>query len=219
MSDRLTERLALVHELAVRGIRDPRVLQAICSVPREEFVSPRLADQAYADRPLPIAAGQTISQPYVVAFMCEAIEPEARHRVLEIGTGSGYGAAVLAELVAEVHTIERIPILATSARERLQRLGYRNVQVHVGDGSLGWTDGEPYDAIVVTAGGPNVPAALRDQLKRGGRLVIPVGATRETQRLVRVTRRNDDTYAEDDLGGVVFVPLIGALAWDRTAQA
>ncbi len=208
--DAAREREAMVtRQIAARGIRDPRLLAAMRRVPRERFVPAELAALAYDDTPLPIDAGQTISQPYVVALMTEALELEPDDRVLEIGTGSGYAAAVLAELAREVYTIERHRVLADGARERLEALGYRNVQVRCGDGTLGWPEHAPFDAIVVTAGAPAVPASLREQLAVGGRLVIPVGSER-VQKLLRVRRTGEAAWEEEDLGAVRFVPLIGA---------
>jgi len=204
--------------IARRGVHDPAVLAAMAQVPREAFVPGHLVDRAYDDRPLPIGEGQTISQPYVVAFMTEALRLGPRDRVLEIGTGSGYAAAVLAEIAGEVYTIERLERLAPSARQRLVALGYRRVQVRCGDGTLGWPEHAPYDAIVATAGGPEVPKALLDQLAREGRLVIPVGASQREQRLVRVVRAGADDYAYEDLGDVAFVPLIGAQGWSEASR-
>ena len=199
-----------------RGVRDDRVLAAVADVPREAFLPPELAELAYDDRPLPIEAGQTISQPYIVAAMAEALQlgPDAAERagVLEIGTGSGYAAAVLARLAHRVYTIERHAELADLAHERLSRLGYTNVEVRCGDGTLGWADRAPFDAIVVAAGGPDLPRPLLDQLAVGGRLVIPVGTCR-AQQLVRVVRISDTGYRREDLAPVVFVPLIGAAGW------
>jgi protein-L-isoaspartate(D-aspartate) O-methyltransferase len=199
-----------------RGVRDRRVLAAVADVPREAFLSPELAEFAYDDRPLPIGAGQTISQPYIVAAMAEALQlgPDAAERadVLEIGTGSGYAAAVLARLARRVYTLERHAELADLARERLFRLGCTNVEVRCGDGTLGWGDRAPFDAIVVAAGGPDLPRPLLDQLAIGGRLVIPVGTCR-AQELVRVVRISDTEYRREDLAPVVFVPLIGAAGW------
>jgi len=200
------------HQIRDRGVRDPRVLAAMMAVRREAFLPPELAEMAYDDRPLPIDAGQTISQPYIVAVMTEALELEPGDRVLEIGTGSGYAAAVLAEIAKDVFTIERHPILADTARDRLADLGYANVRVACGDGTLGWSEHAPFDAIVVTASGPEVPRALRDQLAIGGRLVMPVAAGR-AQELVRVTRVGRTEYRREELGAVQFVPLIGAQGW------
>ncbi|MBS0448207.1 MAG: protein-L-isoaspartate(D-aspartate) O-methyltransferase [Proteobacteria bacterium] len=202
-------------QLARRGVADPRVLAAMRAVPREAFVPAWLADAAYDDRPLPIDAGQTISQPYIVALMCEALRLEGGETVLEIGTGSGYAAAVLARIAAQVHSIERLPALAASARQRLHELVVANVQVHEGDGTLGWPAAAPYEAIVVTAGGPRVPPALLEQLAIGGRLVIPVGPEPDLQDLLRVTRTERDRHAREVLCGVRFVPLVGAQGWDR----
>jgi protein-L-isoaspartate(D-aspartate) O-methyltransferase len=200
-------------QLAARGIRDSRVLEAMRTVPREAFVSARQAEYAYDDGPLPIGEGQTISQPYMVACMTEAAAPGAGDRVLEIGTGSGYSAAVLASIAAEVYSVERIPALAAAAAGRLARLGYRTVHVRCGDGSLGWPEHAPYDVIIVTAGGPRVPPALLEQLAPEGRLVMPVGDDLHTQQLVRVRRRADGQILHEGLELVAFVPLIGAQGW------
>jgi protein-L-isoaspartate(D-aspartate) O-methyltransferase len=200
-----------------RGVRDERVLQAMRTVPREAFVPGHLADQAYRDHPLPIDEGQTISQPYVVAWMIEALGPRPGDRVLEIGAGSGYAAAVLSRVVDEVYTVERFPALAREAGRRLERLGYLNVLVRVGDGTLGWPEFAPYDGIVVAAGGPEVPRPLLDQLAPGGRLVIPVGPRPDLQTLVRVTRLPGDRFRDEDLGAVRFVPLVGAEGWAEDA--
>lgn len=201
-----------VH-LMGRGIHDPAVLSAMRQVPREEFVPAALRDQAYDDHPLPIGEGQTISQPYMVAYMAEALELTGVERVLEIGTGSGYAAAVLSRIVAMVHSVERLQSLAESARQRLTSLGYTGVAVHQGDGSLGWPEHAPYDAIVVTAGAPKVPKPLLQQLATGGRLVIPVGATSFMQMLVRVRRIGEHDFRSEELCGVLFVPLVGAEGW------
>jgi protein-L-isoaspartate(D-aspartate) O-methyltransferase len=201
------------RQIAGRGVRDPAVLGAMRKVPRESFVPDHLANSADADAALPIGEGQTISQPYVVALMTEALRLQPRDRVLEVGTGTGYAAAVLALIVAEVYTIERLGSLAESARRRLTDLGYANVHVRHGDGSLGWPEHAPYDAIVVTAGGPDVPRSLVRQLAIGGRLVMPVGSTQWSQRLVRVIRTGEDTFEREALEDVAFVPLIGAEGW------
>jgi protein-L-isoaspartate(D-aspartate) O-methyltransferase len=200
-------------QIAGRGIGDAAVLAAMQTVPREKFVPARLADLAYDDGPLPIGEEQTISQPYVVALMTEALRLTRADRALEIGTGSGYAAAVLAEIAEEVYTVERIASLAESARDRLAALGYANVHVRCGDGSLGWPEHAPYHAVVVTAGGPDVPRALLDQLAVGGRLVMPVGPSSAEQRLVRRVRTTANTFTSEDLGPVAFVPLIGAQGW------
>jgi len=168
---------------------------------------------AYDDAPLPIDEGQTISQPYIVAYMTEALELSASNRVLEIGTGCGYAAAVLSRIVTTVYSIERLGGLAKSARERLERLGYANIVVHEGDGTLGWLDHAPYDAIVVTAAAPRLPPPLLAQLALGGKLVIPVGPTSYQQTLVRVRRISEQDYRTEELCGVRFVPLIGAAGW------
>ena len=199
------------RQLRARGIVNEAVLAAMAEVRREAFVSPELEDSAYADSALPIAVGQTISQPFIVARMTELLEPHSGMRVLEIGTGSGYQAAVLRRLVDHVVTVERIDHLARGATATLERLGVDGVEVHCADGTLGWPDGAPYDAIVVTAGAPHLPGTLLDQLAPGGRLVIPVGP-RGDEHLVRVTM-TDRGPVRDDLGPVAFVPLIGDEGW------
>lgn len=212
--DRLPERERMVaSQVARRGVSDPRVLNAMHEVPREAFVNAAMQEFAYEDSPLPIAAGQTISQPYIVALMIEAAQISPHDRVLEVGTGSGYAAAVLSRLAAKVYSIERHRGLADSARQALQSLNYRNVEVRHGDGTLGWPDQAPFDAILVAAGGPEVPDTLRRQLKVGGRLIIPVGAVGEAQELVKVVRDEGSRFHEDDLGAVTFVPLIGEAGW------
>ncbi len=203
-------------QIAARGVRDPRVLAAVAAVPRERFVADELAEFAYEDAPLPIEEGQTISQPFIVALMAAALELRPGERVLEIGTGSGYAAAVLAQLAAEVYSVERHEALAGLARRRLEALAYRNVHVLHGDGTLGWPEHAPYDAIVVAAGGPDVPPALREQLAIGGRLVMPIGASPRLQTLVRVRRTGPDAYARETLGECRFVPLIGEEGWSDT---
>jgi len=191
-------------------VRNPRVLQAFRDVPRHRFVAPELARHAYGDHPLPIGHEQTISQPYVVAKMTEMVEPQKRHRVLEVGTGSGYQAAILARLVAEVYTIEIVEPLALAARSRLAELGYKNVDVRVGDGYLGWPERAPFDSIVVTAGAKEIPPALVEQLKPGGRMVIPVGETSATQKLVLVTKgsKGPRDIRIQEVMEVRFVPLV-----------
>ena len=211
--DRSQDREHMVErQLRARGLHDPRVLAAMATVPREAFVPHELAAEAYDDCPLPIEAGQTISQPYIVALMVEALALAGGERVLEIGTGSGYAAAVLASIAREVFTIERHAELAELARTRLANLAYNAATVHCGDGTLGWPEHAPFDAIVVAAGGPDVPAALLDQLAIGGKLVIPVGTGR-AQELVRITRTGEHDYRREHLGPVRFVPLIGAQGW------
>lgn len=200
------------RQIAGRGIRDPRVLRAFREVPRHRFVVPDLAGFAYLDAPLPIPQGQTISQPYIVALTAEALELRPEDLVLEVGAGSGYAAAILGRLAREVHAVERHAVLVDEARERLRALGYRNVHVHQGDGTLGWAAEAPFDAIAVSAGSPRVPLALVRQLAVGGRLVIPVGE-RASQRLVRVTRVGAEELREEGLGEVRFVPLVGREGW------
>jgi len=208
------------YQLLARGLYDQNVLDAVKAVPREEFVPIELVEFAYSDTPLPIAASQTISQPYIVALMTAALELKPGERVLEVGTGSGYAAAILAEIAERVYTIERHKILADTARDKLKELGYGNVEVLYGDGSLGWPDHAPFDAIVVAAGGPEVPEPLKQQLAIGGRLVIPVGTSLRTQKLTRVRRVTEHEYEQEDLGDVRFVPLIGAAGWeDETGSA
>jgi protein-L-isoaspartate(D-aspartate) O-methyltransferase len=201
------------EHLIGRGIHDPAVLAAMREVPREAFVDEELQDQAYGDHPLPIDEGQTISQPYIVAYMTEALELSSRDRVLEIGTGSGYAAAVLSRIAATVYSIERLEGVAQSARQRLEMLGYTNIVVHQGDGTMGWPEHAPYNAIVVTAGAPKVPKPIIEQLAIGGRLVIPVGASSTLQTLLRVRRNGANDYRSEELCGVRFVPLIGAEGW------
>jgi len=205
----------VAEQIAARGIRSPAVLRAMGAVRRERFV-PRLARRfAYDDGPLAIGGGQTISQPYVVALMIASAGVESDERVLEIGTGSGYGAAVLGAIAHEVHTVERLAPLAEKAARRLADEGFDNVHVHVGDGTVGRPEDAPFDAILVTAAGPRVPTSLLAQLAPGGRLVMPVGEDPELQRLVRVTRAGEDRFEREDLGAVRFVPLIGAEGWDE----
>jgi protein-L-isoaspartate(D-aspartate) O-methyltransferase len=207
-------RSAMVQtQIADRGVRHPAVLAAMRRVPREEFLPASLQASAYDDRALPIEAGQTLSQPYIVARMLEAAEIGAHDRVLEVGAGSGYSTAVVALLCGHVVAIERHAELAALARERLKRLGHRNVEVHVGDGSLGWPASAPFDAILVDAGGPQVPEALRQQLAPGGRLVMPVGASVDFQHLVKLTRRSAAEFEREVLDAVAFVPLVGAQGW------
>lgn len=194
--------------ITARGIRDPRVIAAVESIPRERFVPDHLIAAAYEDRPLPIGEGQTISQPYIVALMVAEAEIDEGDRVLEIGTGSGYGAAVLSRVAAEVWTIERIAALSSPAGEILRELGYDNVHVVFGDGSLGWAEAAPYDAIIATACAASVPPALVEQLADGGRLIIPVGPEFGTQYLMRI-RRSGEEITEENLGPVAFVPLLG----------
>jgi len=215
---RLRQRM-IDYQLLARGLYDQTVINAVNAVPREEFVPTELVEFAYSDTPLPIAASQTISQPYIVALMTAALELKPFDRVLEVGTGSGYAAAVLAEIAEQVYTIERHKILADTACAKLKELGYDNVRVLYGDGSLGWPEHAPFDAIVVAAGGPEVPDTLKQQLAIGGRLVIPVGTSLRTQKLLRVRRITEHKYEQEDLGDVRFVPLIGAAGWkDETGR-
>lgn len=201
-------RRQLVEGLRGRGIGDERVLSAIAEVPREAFVPEELRERAYEDRALPIGRDQTISQPFTVAFMCEALNLSGSERVLEVGTGSGYGAAVLSRLAQSVFSIERIPELAEAAQERIKQLGYGNVHVYVGDGSLGLPEEAPFDAIIVTAGAERCPAAYREQLADGGRIVIPVGAEPRRQTMMRYTLQGEG-WKSEELGEFAFVPLVG----------
>jgi protein-L-isoaspartate(D-aspartate) O-methyltransferase len=202
-----------VEQIAARGIQDPMVIEAIKRVPREKFVGASEAPYAYYDTPLPIGKGQTISQPYMVALMAELAKLNRQDRVLEVGTGSGYSAAVTSLLCSHVYSIEQHRELAESAVERLKELDFKNISVTVGDGTLGWSEFAPYNAIIVTAGGPHVPPTLLKQLKVGGRLVMPVGATLESQELLRVTRETEHHFLYENFGSVRFVPLIGEEGW------
>ncbi|HET8611968.1 MAG TPA: protein-L-isoaspartate(D-aspartate) O-methyltransferase [Sphingomonas sp.] len=200
------------RQIAARGVRDARLLDAMRTVPRERFVSEELADAAYRDSPLPIGEGQTISQPYIVALMLEAAEIGPRDRVLEVGAGSGYAAAVAGRIAAHVYAIEWHEALAQAARARLAALGYDNIELRGGDGSGGWPEHAPFDAIIVSAGGPDVPEPLKAQLAIGGRLLIPVGP-RLSQTLLKLTRRDRDRFDAQNLGAVAFVPLVGEKGW------
>ena len=204
LRERMVER-----QIAGRGIRHPMILDAFRQVPREEFVSSQYVRQVYGDHPLPIEAGQTISQPYIVALMIEAAGIEPGDRVLEVGAGSGYAAAVMSRIAAEVIAIERKPELAAIATERMQRLGHDNVTIVLGDGTRGCPEHAPFDAILAAASGSHVPQPLVDQLVEGGRLVMPVGSQAWAQQLVKITKHAGGRTEREDLGGVRFVPLIG----------
>jgi protein-L-isoaspartate(D-aspartate) O-methyltransferase len=202
------ERMEFQLALRRRGISDQAVLRAMEEVPRENFVAPGFTDSAYADQALPIDCGQTISQPFVVAYMTEQLEVGPQHRILEIGTGSGYQAAVLSRLAREVVTIERYRTLADTARERLQALGYTNVTVRLGDGMAGARDLAPFDRIMVTAAAEDIPAALVAQLTAGGKMVLPVGPRHDAQYLVKLTKQADGELTREELIAVRFVPLL-----------
>ena len=220
MSDHAIARNRMVDvHIARRGIRDRAVLEAMREVPREAFVGPNMQELAYEDSPLPIGEHQTISQPFIVALMIEAAELKPGDRVLEVGAGSGYAAAVMGRIAGRVVAIERHASLVAEAQQRFDALGYGNIELHVGDGSRGWPDDAPFDAILVAAGAPGPPPALREQLALGGRLVVPVGDGAFGQRLRKITRSGDDDYVQEDLGGVSFVPLIGAQGWAEDGRA
>jgi protein-L-isoaspartate(D-aspartate) O-methyltransferase len=210
--DECERRRAMVEtQIAARGVHDPRVLDAVREVPRHLFVPESLRDEAYADRPLPIGEGQTISQPYMVAVMTQWLAAREHDRVLEIGTGSGYQTAILARLAARVVSIERHAPLAARARTILDAIGITNVDIHVGDGSEGYSADAPYDRILVTAGAPAIPESLREQLAGGGRLVIPVGPSGFQH--VTIVDRNGDRFVQEEGDACVFVPLIGRGGW------
>ena len=212
MIDFKAARESLIEKLSSE-IKDKRVLAVMSRLPRELFVLPENRAWAYDDRPLPIAGEQTISQPYIIALMTQALELKGREKVLEIGTGSGYQTAILAGLAGQVVSVERLPELAESACKVLESLGYTNIEIHLAGETLGWQQGAPYDAILVAAGAPELPGELLSQLAIGGRMVIPVGS-RFTQELVKVTRYNNRNAIEN-LGGCRFVPLIGKGAWEE----
>jgi protein-L-isoaspartate(D-aspartate) O-methyltransferase len=214
-SDFSAKRQRMVEDqIAARGVRNPLVLDAMRRVPREKFVAKGLEQDAYRDTPLPIVGGQTISQPYIVGFMVEALDLRGGENILEIGAGSGYAAAVLAEIAEKVYTVERIGQLAEHAAQALQKAGYTNVHIKHADGTEGWVDVGPFDAILVSAGAPSIPKSLMAQLKIGGHLVVPVGRNRRAQELVRVTRVGESDYDQTDLADVRFVPLIGKEGWE-----
>jgi len=197
------------RQIAARGLDSPALLDAFRAVPREEFIAPSYAGYAYQDSPLPIESGQTISQPYIVALTIDAAEIGGGDEVLEVGAGSGYAAAVIGQIAAKVTAVERHPELVRLAQERMERLGYDNVRIVEGDGTLGWPEGAPFDAIVAAASGSHVPKSWINQLKPGGRIVMPIGDPHSVQSLIKVTKREDGTLDREDLGGVRFVPLIG----------
>jgi protein-L-isoaspartate(D-aspartate) O-methyltransferase len=209
------DRLLTRHVLA-RGIRDPLVIAALKKVPREAFVPKGERRHAFEDRPLPIGGGQTISQPYIVAFMVEALELRGGEKVLEIGAGSGYAAAVLAEIAGEVYAVERIGELADKAALNLENAGYRNVHIRHADGTEGWPEAAAFDAILVSASAPAIPENFKSQLKVGGRLVIPVGASEDVQELRRVRRISQSEFADESIAEVRFVPLIGKFGWKES---
>jgi protein-L-isoaspartate(D-aspartate) O-methyltransferase len=214
-SSRLDERHAMVKEqLQARGVRNPWVLQAMLDIPRHLFVSEDQSPKAYQDGPLPIGCNQTISQPFIVASMIELLDPAKTHRVLEVGLGSGYLAAVLSGLVAEVYAVERETLLLDQARAKIAALGIQNIQTQEGDGSLGWKEQSPFDSILVSAGSPKLSQSLLAQLKIGGTLLAPIG-NREEQHLVRVVKRSETHFQEKELYKVKFVPLIGAEGWPK----
>ncbi|MDH4007309.1 MAG: protein-L-isoaspartate(D-aspartate) O-methyltransferase [Desulfuromonadales bacterium] len=208
----IARRRMVEDQVVARGVRDPRVIDAMLQVPRHKFVEEALESQAYQDAPLPIGERQTISQPYMVAVMSEALALDGTEKVLEVGTGSGYQAAVLAVLADQVFSLERIPALARRARKALDSCGYSKVNIRLADGTLGWQEMAPFDAIVVTAGAPDVPRDYLDQLAVGGRLVIPVG-DRMSQVLMRITRTSEHEFKEEQLLGCRFVPLVGNHGW------
>jgi protein-L-isoaspartate(D-aspartate) O-methyltransferase len=201
------------RQLKRRGIRDQHILDAFLTVPRELFVSSQYAELAYGDHPLPIEAGQTISQPYIVAVMIEAAGIGLRDKVLEVGAGSGYAAAIISRIAGQVVAVERLHELVEIARERIARLGYDNIEIIEGDGTKGCPDRAPFDAILAAASGSHVPNALLDQLAENGRIVMPLGSPGWAQELVKVTRRRDGSVERENLGGVRFVPLIGEEGW------
>lgn len=203
-------------QIARRGVRDPAVLEAMRTVPREAFIAAGFEEFAYEDSALPIAEGQTISQPYIVGAMLAAAELKTSNKVLEVGAGSGYAAAVLSRIAAKVFAIERLAALTDAARARMTALGYDNVELKTGDGSAGWPEQAPFDAIIVSAGVPRIPEALKAQLVIGGRLVVPVGPL-DAQRLVRLTRTGETSFKRDELDPVRFVKLIGADGWEDPA--
>jgi protein-L-isoaspartate(D-aspartate) O-methyltransferase len=217
-TSRLDERHVMVRDqLEKRGIRNPWLLQAMLDIPRHLFVPADYIDKAYEDGPLPIGHNQTISQPYIVASMIELIEPKSSDRVLEVGVGSGYSTAVLSQLVKAVYGIEKEPALLEEAVQKFKGLEFGNIHTKIGDGSLGWKEEAPFDAILVTAASPRIPPSLVAQLKVGGFMVIPIGS-RESQKLVRILKRTETHFQEKDLYSVRFVPLIGQEGWSDTGR-
>jgi len=215
MTNFAAERDAMIErQIASRGIREPTILEAFRAVPREEFLSKDYADLAYGDHPLPIEAGQTISQPYIVALMIQAADMKAGDNVLEVGAGSGYAAAIMSRIAGHVTAIERQPDLVRVAQERMQRLGFDNVRIVEGDGTRGWEPEAPYDSILAAASGSHVPPAWVKQLADRGRIVMPVGEPNWVQKLIKVTKGPAGNLITEDLGGVRFVPLIGEEGWN-----
>jgi protein-L-isoaspartate(D-aspartate) O-methyltransferase len=212
MKDFTAARAELIEQLSAE-IQDKRVLAAMARIPRENFVPPEYHNAAYEDGPLPIGSQQTISQPYIIALMTQALELKGNEKVLEVGTGSGYQTAILAELATKVITVERVPALAQIARTALDKLGYKNIEINIAEDTLGWQKEAPYDAIMVTAGAPEIPDDLLAQLANGGNMVIPVGS-RYTQELYKVTKRQNRTHVEK-LVDCRFVALIGKGAWEQ----
>lgn len=208
MRERMVE-----EQLIPRGISDPPVLETLKKVERHKFVPKEFLASAYGDHPLPIGNGQTISQPYIVALMTEALRLTGKEKVLEIGTGSGYQAAILAELSVKVYSVERIPLLAERARKKLAELGYKNIEIDVRDGSLGWDEYAPYDVIIVTASCPGRPRALLTQLAEGGRLIAPIGGA--FGQVLTLLERRGNSITSQEICGCVFVPLVGKEGWDR----
>jgi len=215
LTDFAAEREAMIErQIEARGIHEPTILEAFRAVPREAFLAPEYADLAYGDHPLPIEAGQTISQPYIVALMIHAAEMKAGDKVLEVGAGSGYAAAVMSRIAGQVTAIERQPELVKVAQGRMQRLGFDNVRIVEGDGTRGWEPEAPYDAILAAASGSHVPPGWIDQLADGGRIVMPVGEPSFIQKLIKMTKGPAGKLITEDLGGVRFVPLIGEEGWN-----
>jgi len=203
----------LQGQITARGVRNPFVLQAMREIPRHLFMPHNVRDRAYDDCPLPIGKGQTISQPYIVAYMTECLQLLGGERVLEIGSGRGYQAAVLSRIAARVYTVERIPELAAQAQQTFAALELTNIEIRTGDGTLGWEEKAPFEAIVVTASGPDIPEPLKRQLTINGRLVMPVGSLHHGQQILRVTRTDDDAFTTEYLLQVAFVPLLGKFGW------